>query len=276
VFEDRSRTTRWRPGDNDTTLQSTSSQTAPFPRHTGGSYIATVPFYDTEDGDEPWLELHADPAEPENRIEEEEEDRSSDYYRFRGSTFTDTANPDPPLFAEFGDQLLLYTAGQKLCLGKPGSIVTRYILTDERPPENNEYFCTLEVVPSLSMVFVSSPSRIAWIFRMVYYPDEKCFDLVPEHTFGMDLLSRRNHITYRPDCWKEEMCSYIGAVVQPLHMGSSQESNRTGSEDMGNGSDDSAAMGVKIVSIARYGRGGNIWSVRRIDEAQVGVQDIIL
>jgi hypothetical protein len=124
------------------------------------------------------------------------------------------------------------------------------------------------------MVFVCSPSRIAWIFRMVYYPDENCFDLVPEHTFGLEILPRLHHTTYRPEFWQEDIRSYIGAVVQPLHMRSSQESNRS-PEDMGTGSDDSAWMGVKIVAVSRHAV-GNMWSVRRVDEDQVGVQDIIL
>jgi hypothetical protein len=110
------------------------------------------------------LQLYVDvPSEPENRIEEDAEARRRIHSPGpQNPTPADPANPDPPLWANFGDQLLLYTAGQRLCLRRADSIVTRYILTDVRPPENNEYFCTLEVLSLILLANLRSCHRCQW------------------------------------------------------------------------------------------------------------------
>jgi hypothetical protein len=177
VFEDRSRTTPWRPGDNETTLPGAPSQPVPFTYtevmvlmpHLGieGFSDGDVSDADSEEAEleaNPVLQLYVDaPSEPQNRIEADAEARRRIHSPGpQNPPPADPANPDPPLWADFGDQLLLYTAGQRLCLWGPNSIVTRYILTDVRPPENNEYFCTLEVLSLILLANLRSFHLCQW------------------------------------------------------------------------------------------------------------------
>jgi hypothetical protein len=122
-----------------------------------------------------------------------------------------------------------------------------------------------EIVPSLSMVYVSSPCGVGWLYRLVYFPDQKSYDLIPEHFF---MPTIPNHMV--AEIWQR----YHGAVVQPFCIGGPQD----GDTDKGNTGTtclDSTRMGVRIVTMETTGH-GDWWTVRRIDDHQVGVQEIVL
>jgi hypothetical protein len=115
------------------------------------------------------------------------------------------------------------------------------------------------------MVYVTSPCRIGWLYRLVYFPDQKNYDLVPEHIFQPTIP---NHMVN--EIWQR----YHGAVVQPFCIGGPQDSN-TDKGNTGTTSLDSTRMGVRIVAMEATGY-GDWWTVRRVDDHQVGVQEIVL
>jgi hypothetical protein len=113
----------------------------------------------------------------------------------------------------------------------------------------------------MSMVFTCSLCRVAWIHRMVYFPDEDLYDLIPEFKFPESLK-------WIGDVWTTKNIPYCGAIVQPLR-------TDTLGENADDENDSVARMGVKIVSVSRNGE-ANWWIVKRHDNEQVGIESIVL
>lgn len=74
--------------------------------------------------------------------------------------------------------------------------------------------------------------------------------------------------------WNEDYRRYVGAVVQPLCIGGLGDSN-SNTENMNDSVNDSTRMGVRVVVVDRSGF-GDWWLVRRIDDHQIGVREIVL
>src|SRR5271167_262512 len=65
----------------------------------------------------------------------------------------------------------------------------------------------------MSMIFAASPSRTAWLHRMVYFADTDTYDLITEYKFPVSLVDGTKAVI-----WPRRNQTYCGAVVQALRL----------------------------------------------------------
>src|SRR5579871_4196658 len=116
----------------------------------------------------------------------------------------------------------------------------------------------------MSMIFVASPCRSAWVYRMVYFPDWDMYDLIPEYKFPESMGIVRKG---QDGNWPIRNTTYCGAAVQPWPVEPRTEEDTTG---IGIG-----RMGVKVVTVLSDGE-ASWWTVKRKEDAQVGTDSIVL
>ena len=174
-------------------------------------------------------------------------------------------------------QLLLVTEGSNLVLHDPSlfstedetELVRRRLNLDRINPDDRLYFWLLDVtpllplfltqiVPSMSMVFIGSTCRTAWIYRLVYFPDINVYDLVVEYKFPEYLY--RDKLS-EAIVWPKRNAPYVGGVVQALRV--------DGSGNIGE------SRGVRIVLILSDGE-AMWWTVNRNDDEHIGIEEIVL
>jgi hypothetical protein len=121
-------------------------------------------------------------------------------------------------------------------------------------------------VPSMSMIYVASPTASAWLHRLVYYPDTKMYDLIPEYQFPNMLFLPTGGRHHSPEI---AATNYCGAVVQPLRF--AEELFAEDEREV-----DDGGMGVTVVAVTVRGN-ASWWTVKRPDDnGHVGVEDIVL
>jgi hypothetical protein len=128
----------------------------------------------------------------------------------------------------------------------------------------------------MSMVFISSANRTAWLFRMVYFPDIDYYDLIAEYKFPVSLRLTDNERTGR---WPRASVPTCGAVVQALSLDNAKYTENVAEDETV--CDErgviAGSMGVKILVVSSD---GVIcwWNVKRDDESdeQIGIEGIIL
>jgi len=103
------------------------------------------------------------------------------------------------------------------------------------------------------MIFVASPRRTACIYRMVYLEKDDEYSLVPEQR----LMVRSKHDSHN----REDKVPYCGAVVQALRIDRERDLSRE--------------MGVRLLLLLRDGE-ASWWTVRRQNDPEVGIEDIVL
>jgi hypothetical protein len=122
------------------------------------------------------------------------------------------------------------------------------------------------------MVFTGSPVETGWIHRMVYFPEEEAYELVPEFLFPRFIEGVRPRISRSTSVYP-----YCGIAVQALRAESrSREIVGVECEDDRRGVS-AGNMGVRVISITRFGEA--FWfSVKRDseDDEHIGVDEIIL
>jgi hypothetical protein len=100
----------------------------------------------------------------------------------------------------------------------------------------------------MSMLFVGSPDRTAWLFRLVYFSDADGYDLIPEYRFDEAIpLPPRTDLA--------------GAVVQDLRVERRREEGECG--------------GVRILMLSSSGI-AKWWTVRRNEGTGIGVDEIVV
>jgi hypothetical protein len=127
----------------------------------------------------------------------------------------------------------------------------------------------------MSMVFVSSYTRTAWLLRMVYFPDMDYYDLIAEYKFPVSLRLTDNGRTGR---WPRAVAApACGAVAQAFCLDDAKDVEKAAGDETVSDERGIAAgsMGVKIVAVTSDGA-MCWWSVKRDDDEQVGIEGIIL
>lgn len=109
----------------------------------------------------------------------------------------------------------------------------------------------------MSTVFVGSPDRTAWLFRMVYFSDADGYDLIPEYRFAEAIPTPMNDV-------------YAGAVVQDLRVDSRRD--ESGREEDGISAE---GGGVRILMLSHSGE-AKWWTARRNEMTEVGVDEIVV
>ena len=110
----------------------------------------------------------------------------------------------------------------------------------------------------MSMVFIGSTCRTAWIYRLVYFPDINVYDLVVEYKLPEYLSHEKKSETIT---WPKRNIPYSGAVVQALRV--------DGSGNVGE------SRGVRIVLMLCDGE-AMWWTVNRNDDEHIGIEEIVL
>jgi hypothetical protein len=170
---------------------------------------------------------------------------------------------------DWSNQFLIYTDGRFLVLYNPEDPLSTEIRRATMPPREpgtETALCNLQYIPSLSMILTSGVRRLAWIHRLVYFPDEDIYDLIPEHRFAFTCsVPGGGHVIAWPDRnripwpWGHYLA---GVVVQ---------SRRVGQEE----SEYSAQWGVSVVVILENGE-MSWWTVNKTSDDGVGIEEIVL
>src|SRR5947199_8041281 len=119
----------------------------------------------------------------------------------------------------------------------------------------------------MSSVFVATPYRTAYLFRLVYFPDSKIYDLIPEYSFPESL---KDEVTVE-GLWPRRVTWYAGAVVQASRMDLLPPRKKEGGEKgvLAGG------WGVKVIIVACNGE-ASWWTVQRRDDEAIGIESIVL
>jgi len=167
------------------------------------------------------------------------------------------------------DQLLVYTDGRFLVLydpARPNHIPIRRPTLPRLHSIQIAALCNIQHVPHLSLLLTSGIHRQAWIHRMVYFPDEDIYDLIPERRFSTRLTvldgdrvfewPNRSRVTWP---WEHYLA---GVVVQTMRF-----------EEKCDGV--YGVRGVRVVVVLERGE-MSWWHVNKIDDDGVGVSGIVL
>src|SRR5579862_2816477 len=122
------------------------------------------------------------------------------------------------------------------------------------------------------MVLSSGVRRQPWIHRLVYFPDEDLYDLIPEQRLPWRQVLVEHGQRFM---WPQDPTMYqlAGVVVQPLYFDQRTGDDKT-DDDWGGGMY-SAVRGVKVVQVLRSGD-MSWWTVNKRDVEGVGVEGIVL
>jgi hypothetical protein len=123
------------------------------------------------------------------------------------------------------------------------------------------------------MIYIASPRKAAYIFRMVYFPNENLYDLIPEFKFPTSFAGVGR--TWPPPenrAFVRSPVDNLGSAVQTTRF---EVQSKSDFEGDGRIFDEYGKRGVRIIQV--LGNGGmSWWTLRRPEDPTVGIEDIVL